>query len=600
MLDGHCAGLRFLAPVLTLYLLLASSELRAEQPRSWNAFAAAQKIALPPPNDGPDSWLHHPIDRFILKGLDEAGLAPSPPATPRILIRRLSFNLVGLPPSPELLEKFTADPSDTNYRAIVDDLLASPNYGERWARHWLDVARYGESNGFEYNEPRRNAWPYRDWVIQALNDNFPYDQFAREQIAGKAEAIGFLVAGVHRSPSGANDIMSAQERHDGLEEMVGTLRQAFLGITAQCARCHDHPTDPIPTADYYRLAAALAGTRHPVPKTKQKSYSVVSKKSEVMHVFHRGDTTQPREEVNPGGLSALANPSPDFALDAGSNDSERRKKLAEWITHPDNDLFTRVIVNRIWHYHFGTGIVSTPSDFGKSGGPPSHPELLDWLAHWFRTNGYSLKKLHHLIVTSQSYRQAATYRQKAAAIDQEARFLWRFRPKRLEGEAVRDALLAVAGVLNPKRGGPGFHDTKTIVNGGAHFYFPIDPIGIEFNRRTIYRFSPRGERSTLLDCLDCPDPSGTAPRRSVTTTPLQALSLQNNSFIWRMADHFADRLKKEAGAELESQIERAWILAVGRPPAEEEHNAALTLVENHGLAALGRALFNSSEFIVVE
>jgi hypothetical protein len=213
-------------------LLFASSELRAEQPRSWNAFAAAQKIALPPPNDGPDSWLHHPIDRFILKGLDEAGLAPSPPATPRILIRRLSFNLVGLPPSPELLEKFTADPSDTNYRAIVDDLLASPNYGERWARHWLDVARYGESNGFEYNEPRRNAWPYRDWVIQALNDNFPYDQFAREQIAGKAEAIGFLVAGVHRSPGGANDIMSAQERHDGLEEMVGTLSQAFLGITA--------------------------------------------------------------------------------------------------------------------------------------------------------------------------------------------------------------------------------------------------------------------------------------------------------------------------------------------------------------------------------
>ena len=404
-MDGHCAGLRFLAPALTLYLLLASSELRAEQPRSWNAFAAAKKIALPPPNDGPDSWLHHPIDRFILKGLDEAGLAPSPPATPRILIRRLSFNLVGLPPSPELLEKFTADPSDTNYRAIVDDLLASPNYGERWARHWLDVARYGESNGFEYNEPRRNAWPYRDWVIQALNDNFPYDQFAREQIAGKAEAIGFLVAGVHRSPSGAKDIMSAQERHDGLEEMVGTLSQAFLGITVQCARCHDHPTDPIPTADYYRLAAALAGTRHPVPKTKQKSYSVVSKKSEVMHVFHRGDTTQPREEVSPGGLSALANPSPDFALDAGSNDSERRKKLAEWITHPDNDLFTRVIVNRIWHYHFGTGIVSTPSDFGKSGGPPTHPELLDWLAHWFRTNGYSLKKLHHLIVTSQSYRQ---------------------------------------------------------------------------------------------------------------------------------------------------------------------------------------------------
>lgn len=544
-------------------------------------------------------WSSHPIDAFVWKRLQKEGLRPNVSASPRILLRRLSFNLLGLPPSPELLESVSADLTAIRYREIIDQLLDSPHYGERWARHWLDVARYGESNGFEYNEPRHNAWPYRDWVIESLNKDLPYDQFAREQIAGSPEAVGFLVAGVHRSPGGANDIPSAQERHDGLEEMVGTLSQAFLGVTAQCARCHDHPTDPIPSTDYYRLAAALSGVHHDKAKSKAKVYTVISKSAGAMHVFPRGDTTQSGEEVTTGGLSALGKEAADFKLTAQTSDQARRKKLAEWLTGPSKHLFSRVIVNRVWHYHFGTGIVDTPSDLGNGGGAPTHPELLDWLAFWFQDNGYSLKALHRLILTSETYRQSSRFNEQASAIDRNARLLWRFPPKRLEGEAVRDALLTAAGVLNPKRGGPGFIDTKEKYFNAGRYYLPIDPEGREFNRRTIYRFSPRGERSSLLDNFDCPDPSATAPKRYVTTTPLQALSLSNSPFVWRMAKHFEERVAKEAAGRAQ-QVELAWLRILGRVPSPAEAKAAALFIDEHGLAALGRALFTSSEFVLIE
>ncbi len=369
-------------------------------------------------------------------------------------------------------------------------------------------------------------------------------------------------------------------------------------MTAQCARCHDHPTDPIPTTDYYRLAAALAGVHHGTPQ--DNPYTVVSKAPPPMHVYHRGDTTQPGKEVTPGGLTAVRSCSPDFDLSTGPGDLERRRKLAKWLTDPSNHLLARVIVNRIWHYHFGRGIVATPSDLGRSGGTPSHPELLDWLAVWFRDNGYSLKALHRLVVTSRTYRQASRSREPARKVDREARLLWRFPPKRLEAEAVRDAMLAVAGVLNPDRGGPGFVDTQEKYFNAGRYYVPIETEGPGFYRRTIYRFSPRGGRSALLDTFDCPDPSATAPRRHVTTTPLQALSLQNSRFVWRMADCFAQRLEKEAGPDQPGQIERAWLLAIGRLPSSAERAAAAAMVREHGLPALCRALFNSGEFTLIE
>ncbi len=567
----------------------------------WWAFAPLpEKKSVPEVDPSGKAWARNAIDHFIWKRLAAAGLKPSAEANPRVLARRLHFNLSGLPPHPDWLDRFSAVGSDDDYLVLVNELLDSPDYGERWARHWLDVARYGESNGFEYNEPRHNAWPYRDWVIQALNDDMPYDEFAREQIAGATAAVGFLVAGVHRSPGGANDVMKPQERHEGLEEMVGTLSQAFLGVTAQCARCHDHPTDPIPTADYYRLAAAISGVHHPLPKDKAKLYTVVSKQPEKMHVFRRGDTAQPGEPVTAGGLTSLSDVAADFGLDPEAGDAERRRKLAEWITHPDNPLFARTIANRVWHHHFGTGIVETPSDLGRSGSPPSHPELLDWLAVWFRENGHSLKALHRLIVSSSTYRQSAVYNKRAAAIDREARLLWRFPLRRIEAEVVRDSLLVVSGALNAERGGPGFIDTKEKNFNAARYYLPIDPEGSEFLRRTIYRFSPRGERSALLDAFDCPDASATAPRRHVTTTPLQALALKNNTFVWRMADHFAKRLEREAGQNPEDRVRLAWRLALGRAPSSAEQGAGVALAEEHGLPALCRALFNSSEFVLID
>ena len=589
--------------LLTLSFVSAVCAEEDDPGSGWWSFDPVREVGVPSVGSGANPA--NPIDAFILQRLKKEGISPAKPALPAVLARRLHYDLLGLPPPPGVIDAFVRDPSPAAYGELVDSLLASPHYGERWARHWLDVARYGESNGFEYNEARRNAWPYRDWVIKALNDDLPYDEFARMQLAGDvlkpgregAAAVGFLVAGTHNTVLGSSDRMKRQARQDELEEIVGTVTQGFLGLTVHCARCHDHKTDPISNREYYRVAAALSGVHHGV---QHGMFSVRSVNPGAMRIHRRGSAGDLGAEVAPGGVAALQGVNAEFKLAIKSGDAERRRAFADWVTSPDNPLFARVIVNRVWHYHFGRGIVETPSDFGAGGGRPTYPDLLDWLAGWFRKNGYRLKALHRLILTSETWRQSSASRPEALAIDSGNSLLWRFAPRRIEAEVLRDSILQVAGVLNTRRGGPGYEDVREQHFNAGRYYHPIEVAGEKFNRRTIYRFSPRGARDALLDTFDCPDPSSTSPRRAVTTTPLQALSLSNNRFVWRMAETCAGRLRKEAGAEVDSRVVLAWRLCLGRSPGEGESSRARRLVEKNGLESLCRVLFNASEFTLIE
>ncbi|MEO2031704.1 MAG: DUF1553 domain-containing protein [Planctomycetaceae bacterium] len=866
-----------------------------------------QPLAAPQsPDIDSRGWARNEIDAFVFRKLHEADLQPSSEANPRVLVRRLYFDLIGLPPTPETVAQFAADPSESAYQQLVNDLLASQHYGERWGRHWLDVVRFGESSGFERNEPRLHAWPYRDWVINALNSDLPYDDFVRMQLIGDqlvpgiegAAATGFWVAGVHNTVVGGSKRMKLLARQDELEEVLATVGQTFLGLTVNCARCHDHKFDPIKQKEFYQLASAISGlgygerteqsaeatarlneihaqlsmvneelatinntARHeiisargegevqepdlpgafarwefdsdlkdsmgtlhgtaqgnahiengalvvdgtsfvvttPVPEdvsektlevwvqldtlqqrgggvmsietpdgnvfdsivfaereqgrwmsgsngfartdsfhgqaetevqqrpvhfaivykadgtilgyrdgvqygqsvqkaplqtysagnsemifglrhkpaggnrwltgrihraalydralsaeevaassgnsaqyvteqqitewisenqleirtaligrsktladqrdrqaqlASRKFYTLTPKEGAITHVLLRGDPENAGEQVSPAAVAAVAGVDSDFHLAPNAREDERRRQLAQWIADPANPLFSRVIVNRVWHYHFGTGLVDTPNDFGFNGGRPSHSQLLEWLAVWFRDNGFRLKDLHRLLVTSRTWRQAAfdpaSTTPDGAAIDAGNRLLWRMAPRRLEAESIRDSMLSVAGKLNTQLGGNSFVDVSIVSNNGTTYYDPIDVDGDAFFRRTVYRFNPRGGRSALLDTFDCPDPANTAPRRAVTTTPLQALSLLNNSFVLQMSTYLAERVKNEVGSSISEQVSRAWQLAVARQPTVEEQKLSIELVSKHGLPALCRGLFNISEFVLVE
>ena len=577
-----------------------------------------QPVARPEvPKVAREGWARTPVDRFVLARLEREGLAPQAEADRRTLIRRLRFDLTGLPPSPEEVDAFVADPEPDAYERLVDRLLGSSDFGVRWARWWLDLARFGESHGFEHDEPRPNAWRYRDWVVDALNRDLPYDEFARLQMAGDVlrpddpsavAATGFLVAGGFDSVGQTQQSAPARAivRADEIEDVVGTVSQAFLGLTVHCARCHDHKFDPIRQAEYYRIASALDGVRAadrelPGP-AKAKAYAVKARDAGPVRVHLRGNPGSPGDVVAPGAIASVAGPSADFGLPPDAPQADRRRKLADWIASRDNPLFARVAVNRLWQAHFGPGLVETPSDLGFNGGQPSHPDLLDWLASEFVAQKFSLKAMHRLIVTSAAYRQGS--RLDPAAIQKDAgdRLLWRKAPSRLEAEMVRDAMLGVSGRLDPLLGGPSFSDrdigrdpkTSIVINREA------DPSRPGLNRRTLYRSWTRGGRSGLLDAFDCPDPSTTAPRRAVTTTPLQALALLNNALVLHLADAFADRLKREAGDDLGAQVDRAYRLAFGRLPEPAERLRAIELAERFGASTLARALFNSNEFLHVD
>jgi mono/diheme cytochrome c family protein len=680
------------------------------------------------------AWGKHEVDWLILQRLLKAGLKPSAQAGRRTLIRRLSYDLIGLPPTPKEIEAFVNDKDPQAYEKLVDRLLASPHYGERWARHWLDVVRFGESNGFEHNQPRNNAWPYRNWVIHALNDDMPYDKFIRMQLAGDqlakddlsmVAATGFLVAGPYNPTRPASQKMRMTMQQDEYEDLVGTIGQAFIGLTINCARCHSHKFDPITQREYYSFVANIAGVtpgdrdttlpgaggdvkqkierlnvkRKPLVnairnmentarasvlakrkkgdlpqpvlpkpvarwefdgnlndtigaandvaasagaatdfvgekelvealtpaqrekrgelkaklqavesalKTLERSfkpikvYAVRPRKPGESHVLLRGDVSNRGDVVTPGGLAAVPGASADFGLTPAAGDADRRVKLAQWITDRNNPLFSRVIVNRLWQYHFGTGIVDTPSDFGINGGKPSHPQLLDWLANQLITNDWSLKHIHRLMVTSAAYQQASKLNRAAMKVDAGNRLHWRREPRRLEGEAIRDTILSVTGQLDRTVGGIGYRDVREYRHKGSHFYALADAVSPEANRRTIYRFAPRGARITMLDTFDCPDPSAMAPKRAVTTTPLQALALMNNPFVLMMADHFATRLKREAGTDVNQQVQQLYELVYGRPADAAELPEATTFIKSHGLAAFCRVVFNSNEFLYVQ
>jgi hypothetical protein len=564
----------------------------------------------------------NPIDAFLDLKLRERGLQVSPEADRRTLIRRLSFDLLGLPPAPERVAAFVADTRPDAYERLVDELLASPHYGVRWARHWLDVARFGESQGFERDKLRENAWPYRDWVVDAWNADMPYDEFARLQIAGDVLpaddapsssphaaviATGFLVAGpfdeVGKTQQSA--AMKAVVRQDELEDLASLVGQTFLGLTVHCARCHDHKFDPIRQREYYQLAAALDGVQHGardvlLPDGKAIStYAVAPQAPGVSHVLLRGNPAAQGETVVPGGVASLAGVSADFGLPADAPEGPRRLKLAAWITDRHNPLFARVIVNRLWHYHFGVGLVDTPSDFGFNGGRPMHPELLDYLAGELIRREWSLKSLQRLIVSSAAYRRSSRFSEQAAAIDADNRLLWRMSPRRLEAESLRDATLSVAGQLNEQFGGPGFRDFTTFVR-NTQFYEMQDPVGPEYNRRSVYRTWVRSGRSSFLDTFDCPDPSTKTPNRAVTITPLQALTLMNNSLVLRISAQFAERLEREAGEDVARQVRRAYDLAYARQPSAEELIALVPFVERYSLPELCRVLLNSNEFLYID
>ncbi len=809
------------------------------------------------PADWPAGWEDSPIDRFIFAKLAQRGLRPNPPAGRRALIRRLSYDLTGLPPTPEEVDAFVENSDPQAYEKLVDRLLASPRYGEQWGRHWLDVARFGESKGYEQNHILNILWPYRYYVIRSFNEDKPFNRFIIEQLAGDVVGKGdpevevgtaFLVCGPYDSVGNQDAVQQRVIRANTLDDLITATSNAFLGLSVNCARCHFHKFDPIPQEDYYRMRAAFEGVTHgervlateverqryaekagpletrraeltkektaidkeiaarakqraaertnyPLPvitrhfnehrfapvsarylkfkilasserprsgenarmdefevrtpdarnvalasygtkvagATTRKAEDVVGAEAygvelvtdgkfgerwfagnppelrlafprvetierivfshdrtaapdnpgvglgayvteyealvsqdgrewtpvadsrdrpplneaqvverfakdvtseaererlksldaeivrltrelkaipplpdvwagkfeqpkETTYVHKGGDPERRGADVRPASLAVLDGAMKPFELNAGASEGERRLALAQWIASDDNPLTARVLANRIWHYHFGAGIVDTPSDFGYLGARPTHPELLDWLARRLQAHGWRLKPLHREILLSQTYRQSGAYREAAARQDGSARLLWRFPPRRLAAEEIRDTLLSVAGKLDLKMGGPGFRLYRYLEDNVATFV-PLDRHGPETYRRGVYH---QNARSSLIDGLtdfDLPDNASAAPNRISTTSPLQALTLLNHSFTLEMADALAERVKRDAP---KNEIRRAFALSWQRPPTPDEEAAAIKLIGAHGWRAFCRALLNSNELLFID
>ena len=567
-----------------------------------------------------ENWVKNPVDSFIAAKLETHGLKPQPEADRQTLIRRTTLNLTGLPPTLEEVRAFLAVESPTAYESLIDRLLASSAYGEHAAQHWLDLARFAETDGFEHDNVRPDAWRYRDWVIDAHNADMPYDQFIRLQIAGDllepdnesaAIATQFCVAGPDMPDINSQD----ERRHVLLNEMTSTVGEVVLGLQIGCAQCHDHKYDPISQADFYRLRAIF----EPAISLK-KNASITGLKEQVpyklaSHVMIRGDFRRPGLEVAPNGLRILESESLHFETSPQKHPEPRRIAFANWLTHPNNPLTARVIVNRIWQQHFGKGLSESPSDFGEMGMEPSNPQLLDWLATWFVENDWSIKQLHRLILTSSTYRQRSRLPDDASVAevdawklalkrDPDVQWLSRFPRQRLSGEVIRDAMLSVAGILNRKTGGPGVRPPlpaelrSTLLKD----QWKVTEDTSEHNRRSIYVFARRNLRFPIFEAFDRPAANQSCSRRYVSTTAPQALHLLNSEFTFRMAELIAARILMHQ-PESDHQVVEAFGIVFNRDPTTDELNESNRFIQDSGNAALtqlGLALLNSNEFVFID
>jgi len=625
-------------------------------------------------------WVRNPIDAFVLRRLEAAGASPAPPASREALIRRAYYDLLGLPPAPEEVRAFLADRSPNAWEKVVDRLLVSPHYGEKWGRHWLDLVHFAETNSYERDGVKPNAWRYRDYVIDSFNRDKPYDRFVIEQLAGdeqpgrapeKLTATGYYRLGIWDD----EPVDREQALYDDLDDVVSTTGQVFLGLTVGCARCHDHKIDPIPQKDYHRLLAFFAAVNRYGPQcqrpigpeaevqkqraeieahevkvrknreetaaietrvtpdltpVEQEDWEHESRRVAIVqkrvprlltqaqfdryaalqeewqelqrfrptaldsvlivtedpqprptHVLMRGSAHAPGDPVEPGFPSVLNPPAPLLASSLYSDTCGRRLALARWIASPRNSLTARVMVNRIWQFHFGRGIVRTPSNFGFQGAQPTHPELLDWLAGQFVAGGWRLKPIHRMILLSSTYRMSSRANPKALAKDPENDLFWRFNMRRLEAEEVRDSVLAVNGSLNPKMGGPGIYPTmppevlagQSMPGSGWGKSSPEEQC-----RRSVYIHVKRSLIAPIIVSFDGPETDFTCPVRFSTTQPTQALGMMNSAFVNEQARVFADYLRQRAGTDPAAQVRLALWRVTQRQPTQKEVDRGVRLM----------------------
>ena len=582
--------------------------------------------ATKPPAVKNTAWPKNDLDRFILAKLEANGLQPSPEANPATLIRRVTLDLTGLLPSPEEVAAFVSARSDSSdksdaYEALIDRLLASPHYGERWGRHWLDLARYADTSGTHNDLDRPHAWKYRDYVIRSFNDDKPYARFVAEQIAGDeiddADEQSLIATGFCRNGTSNDDNMGktddalAQYRADQLDDVIATTSSVFLGLTVGCARCHDHKTDPLLQRDYYSLLAVFNGTEKYglVPGTQDKNdkrikidetakvHALIETSPQVpaTRIMLRGSALNLGDEVGPAVptlFKPVSFPSP------ATQTSLRRKTLAEWIAAPDNALAWRVIANRIWQHHFGKGLVASPSNFGFTGSKPTKPELLDYLAQQLIQNGGHFKPLHKMILMSAAYRQSAGPAPLA------------LRPQllRMEAEVIRDSILAASGKLNLKLGGPGIKPRlrPDLLPTSQRNKWPLlQKEGPEQWRRSIYIYVKRQLLMPSMELFDAPTTTDSCAMRLDSTVPTQALVLMNDEFVEEQAAFLAQRAATDT---LEKTIQRMFMLTLSHEADAKRLQQSLDFVKaleatstrDQALADLAHVLFNSSEFVYIQ